>query len=118
MARTKQTARKSGQAVVTASASVPQYRYSKPNKKMSSAAASTLQAGKRHKESVTHCRVMPRLEKDPAHKHYRRKAGHLSLMEIAYYQKRIKLLVPKISFARVVREVGMDHEVVRMTDCR
>ena len=99
MARTKQTARQSGQAVVTAPASVPAYRYSKPTKKMSSAAASTLQAGNQRKESVTHCRVMPLLEIDLARKHYRRKAEHLSLMEIAYYQKWVKLLMPKISFA-------------------
>ena len=45
-------------------------------------------------------------------------AGRLSLMENAYYQKWVKLLMPKISFARVVREVGMDRDVVQMVDCR
>ena len=57
-----------------------------------------------------HCPVMPHGALDDAST--RRKKWYLpgtkSLLEIAYYQKRVGLLVSKLSFERVVREITKD----------
>ena len=124
MARTKQTARKSGQALTTQGyGATNNYGGPAPStsgtkgKKMSSAAAGALLAGRKRKESATHESVMPKVQRDPTKRYYRRRPGTRSLREIAYYQKRVKLLIRKLSFQRVVREMGQDGMVVSMPDC-
>ena len=123
MARTKQTARKSGEALTTQGYGATN-NYGAPStsgskgKKMSSAAAGALLAGRKRKESATHERVMPKVQRDPTKRYYRHRPGTRSLREIAYYQKRVKLLIRKLAFQRVVREIGQDGMIVSMPDCR
>ena len=125
MARTKQTARKSGEALTTQGYGVtnndggvaPSTSGSK-GKKMSSAAAGALLAGRKRKESAMHERVMPKVQRDPTKRYYRRRPCTRLLREIAYNQKRVKLLIRKLAFQRVVREIGQDGMVVSMPDCR
>ena len=125
MARTKQTARKSGQALTTQGyGATNTYGGSAPStsetkgKKMSSAAAGALLAGRKRKESATHERIMPKVQRDPMKRYYRHRPGTRSLREIAYYQKRVKLLIRKLSFQRVAHEIGQDGMIVSMPDCR
>ena len=125
MARTKQTARKSGEALTTQGygatntyGGVAPSTSGSKGKKISSAAAGALLAGRKRKESATHERVMPKVQRDPTKRYYRRLPGTRSLREIAYYQKRVKLLIRKLAFQHVVREIGQDGMIVSMPDCR
>lgn len=43
-------------------------------------------------------------------KRYRLRPGTKALREISQYQKSVKLLLPKTSFARLVREIGANHK--------
>ena len=115
MARTKQTARKSGEG---GGAYAPATYGRVPNKESSSAALQAINAGQRRRESATHQAVMPKTQHTPGKRYYRLKAGTRSLREISYYQKRVKLLIRKLPFQRLVREIMGDHEVVHVTGLR
>ena len=115
MARTKQTARKSGEG---GSAYAPATYGRVPNKEPSSAALQAINAGQRRRESATHQAVMPKTQHTPGKRYYRLKEGTRSLREISYYQKRVKLLIRKLPFQRLVREIMGDHEVVHVTGLR
>ena len=118
MARTKQTARKTGEAAF--GKGYPSATYSKPagKKVVSQNIMDTIAAGRRRKESATHERVMPKVQRDPTKRYYKRKPGTRSLREIAYYQKRVKLLIPKLRFQRLFREIITDPEIVHRVDLR
>ena len=118
MARTKQTARKTGEAAF--GKGYPSATYSKPagKKVVSKNVMDTIAAGRRRKESATHERVMPKVQRDPTKRYYKRKPGTRSLREIAYYQKRVKLLIPKLRFQRLFREIITDPQIVHRVDLR
>ena len=117
MARTKQTARKSGEAMT--SKNYPSTTYGRvPNKEPSSAALGAIAAGQRRRESATHQAIIPKTQHTPGKRYYQLKAGTRSLHEISYYQKRVKLLIRKLPFQRLVREIMQDHLVVHVTGLR
>ena len=111
MARTKQTAKKSGdQQGSPARFSGAGARKGKGGKAAKQLALKTAHVGRRRRRCKDRCPIMPRGAPPNAstgrRKQYR--PGTRSLLEIAFYQKRFGLLISKLSFQRLVRELVQD----------
>ena len=106
MARTKQTAKKSGQQ------GSPARFGGKTGKAAKTLAANAARVGRHRRRCKDRCPIMPRGAPADAStgrkKRYR--MGTRSLLKIAYYQKRIGLLMTKLSFQRLVREIVQNPE--------
>ena len=50
-------------------------------------------------------------------KHYRYRPGNVALKQIRQYQKSTELLIRKLPFQRLVREIASDSEVIRLPLC-
>ena len=70
----------------------------------------TTAVGVQRRRCKDRCPVMPRGAPDDASTGQKKRylPGTKSLLEIAYYQKRVGLLISKLSFQRVVREITKD----------
>ena len=103
MARTKQTSKKSQQGS-------PAKFAGKGGKAAKQLAMKTAGVGKHRRRCKDRCPVMPRGAPADASTGRRRRycAGTRSLLEIAFYQKRSGLLIAKLPFQRVVREITLD----------
>ena len=125
MARTKQMAKKTGEAVRTrpAPAKFPQHCVDDVQPGTSGVGKGRgkglhkktliqkVQRVGRARRKNDKCKVMPKkqtMDTDTGRRH-RYRPGTRALMEIWYYQKRVGLLCSKLAFARVIREVA--HEL-------
>ena len=104
MARTKQTAKKSGEP------GNPAKFAGKGGKAARQLALQTAAVGRRRRRCKDRCPVMPRGAPADASTGRKRRyrAGTRSLLEIAFYQKRSGLLIAKLPFQRLVRELTLE----------
>ena len=104
MACTKQTAKKSGQQ------GSPARFGGKGGKAAKQLAMQTVRVGRRRRKCKDRCPIMRRGAPVDSSTGQRRRyrAGRRSLLEIAFYQKHFGLLIAKLSFQRLVREIVLD----------